>query len=144
MPYDGAVQEAFGVPLSLLSVIGNGTATVAVTCSAVHGLSTNDQINVRGLSVAAACGTYSVTVTTATAFTYMTYGSIASGNLLTGDSNIVNCLVGLPYGYAQVPKIYGPPLTVPLVGTDLLELESALGFFELENGAGDIELEDGP
>jgi hypothetical protein len=143
MPYDGAVQEAFGVALPVLSVIGNGSATVAVTCYSVHGLKTNDQINVQGLSVGAACGTYSVTVVTATAFTYMTYGSITAGNLLTGNATMLTCLVGLPRGYTQVPKIYGPPLMGPSTD-DLIELETATGFFELESGQGDIELEVGP
>jgi hypothetical protein len=143
MPYDGAVQKAFGVVLPLLSVIGDGSAIVAVTCYSVHGLKTNDQINVQGLSVAAACGSYSVTVVTATAFTYMTYGSIPAGNLLTSTASMLTCLVGLPRSYQQIPKLYGPPLVAP-TEIDLLELETAQGFMELESGQGDIELEIGP
>jgi len=99
MPYNGAVQKAFGVPLALLSVISNDTATVTVTCSAVHNLRTNDQISVEGLADNAADGFYSVTVLTATAFTYMTYGSIAADALLTPTTRIVTALVGVPLGY---------------------------------------------
>jgi hypothetical protein len=52
MPYNGAIQKAFGKPLALLSVISNGTATIAVTCSAVHGLQPGDQISAEGLLAA--------------------------------------------------------------------------------------------
>src|SRR5277367_5460508 len=71
MPYNGAVQKAFGVPLQLLSVTSDGSATVTVTCSAVHGLQNNSQVSVEGLSYGPANGFYSVTVITATAFSYM-------------------------------------------------------------------------
>src|SRR6202161_2111142 len=38
MPYNGATQQAFAIPLAVLSVTSDGSATVTVTCSAVHGL----------------------------------------------------------------------------------------------------------
>lgn len=96
MPYNGATQQAFGQPLAVVSVIADDTATVAVTCSKVHNLQTNSQIAVEGLNFAPACGFYSVTVTTATAFTYMTYGSNPAGSLLTSTTLITTALVGLP------------------------------------------------
>ncbi len=105
MPYNGGVQKAFGVPLSLLSVIANGTATVAVTCSAVHNLKTDDQVSIEGLSNAAANGFYSVIVTTATAFTYMTAANVPSASLLTPTTRIVTALVGLPYGTETIPQV---------------------------------------
>lgn len=107
MPYNGGVQKHFGVPLSLLSVIANGTATVAVTCSVAHGLCTDSQISAEGLSNVKANGFYSVTVTTAMAFTYMTYGNIASGPLLTGTTRMITALVGLPYATKTIPQV-GP------------------------------------
>ncbi len=107
MPYNSAIQKAFGVPLELLSVIANGTATVAVTCSKAHGLCTDSQIAVEGLSNPGACGFFSVVVTSAMAFTYMTYGDIASGPLLTGTTRMITCLVGLPYGTKTIPQV-GP------------------------------------
>jgi hypothetical protein len=96
MPYNGATQQHFGVALQVLSVIADDTATVAVTCSAVHELQNNSQVAVEGLSWAPACGFYSVTVTTATAFTYMTYGSNPAGSLMQPGTLITTCLVGLP------------------------------------------------
>lgn len=97
------VEVEYGEDVPVLSVIANGTDQVAVTCSAPHGLSTNSQISVEGLSNKLADGFYSVTVTTATAFSYQTYGVIAAGSLLTGGSNIITCLVGIPLDYAQIP-----------------------------------------
>ena len=99
MPYNGAVQKAFSVPLALLSVTADGSATVTVTCSAVHNLVTGNQVSVAGLAEPAADGFYSVTVLTATAFQYMTYGSIDAAPLLTPTTRIVTALVGVPLGY---------------------------------------------
>ena len=95
----------YGVKLNPLSISANGTTTVSVTFSAPHGLNTNDQISVEGLSNNLANGFYSVTVTTATAFTYQTYSAIPSGGLLNSNTNMVTALVGLPYGYTQIPQV---------------------------------------
>lgn len=105
----GAVMPLYGkkhyaVPVPVLSVSANGTNTVTVTCSKAHDLVTNDQISVEGLTNNLADGFFSVTVTTATAFTYDTYSVIAAGALLTGTSRIITALVGLPYGYTQIPQ----------------------------------------
>lgn len=80
MPYNGGLQKYFARPLSVLSVTSIGTATVTVTCSRAHGLQTGWQISVEGLI--AANGFHSVTVLTATAFTYLTANNIPSGSLL--------------------------------------------------------------
>jgi hypothetical protein len=105
MPYNGGVQKAFGTLLPILSVISNGTATITVTCSAAHNLQTNAQISAEGLSNPAANGFYSVIVTTATAFTYMTANNIPTGSLLTSTARIVTALVGLPYGAETIPQV---------------------------------------
>lgn len=98
----------YGVSLAILSVMASGTDQIAVTCSAPHGLSTNQQVSVEGLSNSLATGFYSVTVTTATAFTYQTYSeSIPSGSLLTSETSIVTALVGLPLDYPQIQQV-GP------------------------------------
>jgi hypothetical protein len=99
MPYNGAVKRAYSVPLSILSITADGSATVTVTCSTVHNLVTSNQISVAGCAEPAADGFYSVTVLTATAFTYMTYGSIDAASLLTPTTRIVTALVGVPLGY---------------------------------------------
>ena len=101
------LSTAYRVNVNPTSVLGNGTSTVTVNCSSPHGLSTNAQVSVEGLSQNAANGMYSVTVTTATQFTYQTNSAIPSGNLLQGTTLIVTALVGLPYGYTQIP-LTGP------------------------------------
>lgn len=103
MPYNGGVQKSFGVPLALLSVIANGTATIAVTCSAPHGLVTDGQISAQGLT--AANGFYSVIVISATAFAYTTAANVPAGSLLTPTTRIVTALVGLPYGSKTIPPV---------------------------------------
>jgi hypothetical protein len=105
MPYDGVVQKAFGVPLSLLSVISTGTTTIFVTCSAPHGLINNDQIAVQGLSDRNACGFFSVVMYTATSFVYTTANAIAANSLLTPTTRMITCLVGLPRGQTQIPQV---------------------------------------
>lgn len=95
---------AYRVTLSPLSVASqSGTSTITVTFSAVHGLSTNDQIAVEGLSNSLADGIYSITVTSATAFTYQVNNAIPIGGLLQGTTLMVTALVGLPYNYNQIP-----------------------------------------
>ncbi len=102
MPLVG--KEHFSVKLNPLSVSAVGTDQIAVTFSAAHGLVTDAQISVEGLSDPDACGFYSITVTTATAFTYQTNKAIPAASLLTGTTNMVTALVGLPYGFTQIPQ----------------------------------------
>jgi len=101
------LSTAYRVNVNPTSVLANGTSTVTVSCSTPHGLATNAQVSVEGLSNNAADGMYSITVTTATQFTYQTNSAIPSGNLLQGSTLIVTALVGLPYGYTQIP-LTGP------------------------------------
>lgn len=107
MPYNGATQQAYGIALSPLSLTSNGTETVTATFSSPHGLSTNDQIAVQGLSNALAAGFFSVTVLTAMAFTYQTLSDVPAASLLTPTTRMVTVLVGLPYGVTQIPQV-GP------------------------------------
>jgi len=97
----------YGVVLPVLSVSSNGTTIITVTCSAAHGLSTNNQVSVAGLSNVLACGFYSVTVTTATAFTYTVNTVIPTGALVQGNTIIQTAIVGLPYNFTQIP-LTGP------------------------------------
>lgn len=135
MPYNGGVQKPYAVPLAILSVTANGTATVSVTCSKPHGLKTNDQIAAEGLT--AANGFHSVTVISATAFSFLTAANITAGSLLSpatrigglfnqagqpilnqngvqiglksgpapGDPLIVTADAGLPYGSETIPPL---------------------------------------
>lgn len=157
MPYDAASNVTLGQPLSILSVISNGTATVQVTCSEPHNLkplplNTYDgsvlmdpQVSIEGLANNSANGFYSVTLLGATTFSYMTYGSIPAASLLTPTTRVITALVGLPRGYRRIPKINGPAL-IPQQGTleYLFELESSLGAILLEDGVNFLELEMGP
>lgn len=102
MPLVG--KEHFSVKLNPLSVSAVGTDQIAVTFPSAHGLVTDAQISVEGLSDPDACGFYSITVTTATAFTYQTNKVIPAGSLLTATTNMVTALVGLPYGFTQIPQ----------------------------------------
>lgn len=102
MPLVG--KEHFSVKLNPLSISSVGTDQISVTFSAAHGLVTNAQISVEGLANVNACGFYSITVTTATAFTYQTNKVIPAASLLTATTNMVTALVGLPYGFTQIPQ----------------------------------------
>lgn len=95
----------YGRELSVTSVLSNGTTTVTVNCSSPHGLATNDQVSVSGLSNNRAAGFFSVTVTTATVFTYTTAQAVASGSLLADHSRIVTVLVGLPRGSTTIYQV---------------------------------------
>lgn len=94
---------AYAVKLPVLSMAANGF-TVTVTTSAAHGLQTGDQVSVEGASNTEACGFYSITVTSGTAFTYAIAQSIAAGSLLTPTTRIITASVGLPYGYTEIPQ----------------------------------------
>lgn len=97
----------YGTVLPVLSISSVGTDVIYVTCSSPHNLTTNDQISVEGVTVAQAAGFYSVTVTTATAFTYQMATSLAAQSLQTATTRVITAIVGLPYGYTQIPQI-GP------------------------------------
>ena len=98
----------YGTRLFPLSVSSQtGTSTITVTFSSPHGQSTNNQIAVQGLTNNLADGFYSITVTTATAFTYQVNSAVPVGGLLQGTSLMITALAGLPYNYTQVP-LTGP------------------------------------
>lgn len=107
MPYDGVVQKHFGVVLPVLSIISNGTGTVYVTCSQPHGLVNNNQISAEGLTDRNACGFFSITMFTATLFTYTAVNNIPAGSLLTPTTRMITALVGLPRGFESIPQV-GP------------------------------------
>lgn len=141
MPYNGAIQKQFGVLLRTLSVTSDGSCTITVTCSAVHGLQTNDQISAAGLAYRYANGFYSVTVLTATAFSYQTYAPVPAQSLLTPTSRVVTALVGLPREYTTIPKIYSPMVSTSFTAGGAIELEDGTGAFLLEDGFTYVGLE---
>ena len=103
-------QTQYRVVLSPLSISSQtGTSTITVTFSSAHGLNTNDQIAVQGLTNNNADGIYSVTVTNPMIFTYQVNSAIPTGGLLQGTTLMVTALVGLPYNYTQIP-LTGPTI----------------------------------
>lgn len=94
----------YAVRLPVLSVSANGSTIITVTCSEPHNIETNDQISVEGVTDTKACGFYSITKLTATAFTYQTAKVVPAGALLTSTTRIITASVGLPYGYTQIPQ----------------------------------------
>ena len=101
-PLYGTVH--YGVKIPVLSVTSNGTDQITATCSAPHGLSTGATISAEGLTNNEVDGFYSITVTTATAFTWQANVAIPSASLLQGTSNIVTAYVGIPPTYTQIPQ----------------------------------------
>lgn len=101
-------KSFYGVKIPVLSILANGTNLIAVTCSAPHNLQTNGQISVEGLINRGATGFYSVAVTSATAFTYTTFASVAAGQLATGTTLVWTALVGLPYNQTTIPQVAPP------------------------------------
>jgi len=97
-------ETKYRVRLTPLSVSAIGTDQISVTFASPHGLSTNNQISVEGLSNKNACGAYSITVTTATAFTYQSNVVIPAGSLLTSSTLMLTANIGLPYNYDQIPQ----------------------------------------
>jgi hypothetical protein len=103
MPLNGVLL--FDVPIPVLSIRTDGTVTVTVTCSQPHNLNTLDQVAIYGTSNKDIMGYYSVTVTTATTFTYDVVPFINPGSWLASDTRVATTSVGLPYEYEQIPII---------------------------------------
>ena len=103
MPLIGT--EAYDVLLPVLSITANGSNTIRVTTSSVHGLVTDDQVSVSGLTNNDATGFYSVTYVSGTVFTYNAPKPIPSGGLLAANSRIITALVGIPPQYTQIPQV---------------------------------------
>lgn len=93
------LRTKYGVQLPILSIFTNG-CLVTMTCSAPHGLATNNIVSIAGLD-GGGNGFASVTVTTSVAFTYQTV--LAGTPSLTPTTRVVTALVGLPLGYAELP-----------------------------------------
>lgn len=111
--------QTWGNQLSVTSMTTSaGLATISVTCSAAHGLSTGSQVGVIGVlstipnashsSVPIyASGIFSVTVTTGTAFYYtMAATAPTTAGIMTGTTQVRVVNMGLPYdANGIVPEI---------------------------------------
>ena len=101
MPLEGTTK--YRQPVPVLSVTANGTTIISVTCYQAHGLATNAQISVEGLTNVRANGFYSITVTGGTVFTYTVSPIIPAGSLLGSNTLMVTANMGLPLDLAQIP-----------------------------------------
>lgn len=72
-----------------ISTITNATTTATLTTTTAHGLSTGDTIVVTGASPAAYNGTFTITVTTSTAFTYVMASNPGSSASPVGSYSVV-------------------------------------------------------
>jgi hypothetical protein len=103
MPVQNGIT--YGVTLPVVSMTANGTTVITVTCSAATGLTTDSQISVQGTILGKATdGFYSVTVNTATQFTYTVAQNVASGSILGSTTLVKTAIVGVPYNYSQIPQ----------------------------------------
>jgi len=106
MPLQGTVSYGKVIPYLSVTSVGNGVVTV--TCYSAHGLVTNDQVSVEGLTNPLAMGFYSVIVTNnPLVFSYITSSRVKSGSFATSTTLIRTAKVGLPYGYDKIPQV-GP------------------------------------
>ena len=98
-------DQKWAITVPFLSISATGTTLVTVTCSTSHGLATDAQIGVEGLTFGAANGIFSITVTSGTAFTYDAPVTVPSGSLLSSSVTMVTTNVGLPYGFTTIPRV---------------------------------------
>jgi hypothetical protein len=98
---------AYGVKLPVVSISSTGGRIITVTCSSPHGLSTNAQVAVQGVTNQTAAGTYSITVTTGTAFTYQTNSNVPSGSVLGSNTLVTTVNLGVPLNFVQIPQTGG-------------------------------------
>lgn len=94
----------YGAKLPVLSILSGGTPIITVTTSSPHGLSNNAQVGVRGVLKSGAAGVFSVTVNSATQFTYQTDTVIPAGSLLLPSTVVTTMNVGVPYNMSQIPE----------------------------------------
>ena len=103
MPVQNGIT--YGVTLPVVSMTANNSTVITVTCSAATGLTTDSQISVQGTTLGKATdGFYSVTVNTATQFTYTVAQNVASGSILGSTTLVKTAIVGVPYNYSQIPQ----------------------------------------
>lgn len=103
MPLAG--NQHFGTILPVTSVIADVMGKVNVTCSAPHGMADNSQVAAMELTNRGAEGFFSVTVLSASSFSYQPIDPPRPGSLLTDSTRIVTAKVGLPLGYQQIPLV---------------------------------------
>ena len=106
--------KKYKTPLSVISVKTDGISTLTMTCSSVHGLSSNDLVAIEGGGSNLMDGFYNVTVISATAFSYQPPVAVPNPGafgpaLLQPSTLFLTAIVGLPYGFTKVPQSGATP-----------------------------------
>ena len=96
--------QKFAVKLPIVALYSSGGVLIIATTSTPHGLSTNAQVGIAGVTSPGAAGVYSVTVTSPTQFTYQCAATVPAGSVLTAYTRAITMNMGLPYGMTQVPQ----------------------------------------
>jgi hypothetical protein len=95
--------QQWAVPLSIVSVLSNGTTTITVNTNGPHGLSTNAQVSVQGLSNIKASAEASINVVTSTQFTYLVSSAIPTASLANINTRVIVLNAGLAYNQTTLP-----------------------------------------
>jgi hypothetical protein len=77
-----------------ISSITSSTTTATVTTGSAHGLATNDWVSLSGQTTTAYSGTYQITVTSTTTFTYTLPAATTSPASVVGSYEYINYSVG--------------------------------------------------
>ena len=96
--------KPYAVKLPVISLYSSGGVSILATTLTEHGLSTNNQVGVAGVTSSGAAGVYSITVTSPTQFTYQASATVPAGSVLTANTRVITMNMGLPRGYVQVPQ----------------------------------------
>lgn len=98
------MDATWATPIAITSIVASGTPTLTVNCAQPHNLATGGQVGIWGVSNGLAYGIFSVTVTTATVFTYEANANVPSGTVSTSSTKVVTTNAGLPYLVARVTQ----------------------------------------
>lgn len=121
-----------------ISSIGQSSTTATLTTATPHGLSTGDTVVIAGATPAAFNGTFSITVTTATAFTYQMLTAPGSNATVVGAYSAVKLSFSGSMSSTAAADTGYLPLILP-VGTALLIATNNAEQFAASTGvAGDF------
>lgn len=114
IPYGGSFNSDFNNDfdtgnfyaqiLPVVAIISAGTCAVTVTTAYPNSLVTGSQASVEGVLNRNAAGSYSVTVTSFTQFTYQTDTAIPAGSLLLPHTLVKTMNIGVPRTMSQLPQ----------------------------------------
>lgn len=98
------LAAAPGSTITLSSLTSSGT-TATATAPAAHGLNTGDKVTIAGASLANYNGTFAITVTGATTFTYVMAGTATSPAVRAAQASLLLFCDGSPTGGLAISSI---------------------------------------